>query len=34
MTGAPIAIAVVAAVVLVSAGLLMLRWGRVRPSRS
>src|SRR5690242_484075 len=34
MTGAPIAVAVVAAVVLVSAGLLMLRWGRVRPSRS
>jgi hypothetical protein len=34
MTGAPIAIAVVAAVVLVGAGLLMLRWGRVRRSRS
>jgi hypothetical protein len=34
MTGAPIALAIVAAVVLVSAGLLLLRWGRVRRSRS
>jgi hypothetical protein len=33
MTGAPIAIAIVSAVVLMSAGLLMLRWGRVRRTR-
>lgn len=32
-TGAPIAIAVVTAIVLVSAGLLMMRWGRVRRTR-
>ena len=32
-TGAPIAIAIVAAVILVSAGLLMMRWGRVRRGR-
>lgn len=34
MTGAPIAIAIVTALVLLAAGLLMVRWGRVRRSRS